>query len=106
MVDKRSGPRVDELRRKLGDQLVDEHIAIIGPRDSGKSFLARALAARLHDGGRGNTVEIWTNDGRGGVPIMVHSGSPEQHKITIYDGFLPERPYHAALRIISVDALG
>ncbi len=106
MVDKRSGPRIDELRQKLGEALVDEHIAIIGPRTSGKTFLAQALAARFHDGGRGNTVEIHSDYGGRGARMQVMTGSPEQHKITIYDGFLPERPYQQALRIISVDALG
>lgn len=106
MVDKRSGPRIDALRAQLGEAMVDEHIAIIGPRNSGKSFLARALAARFHDGGRGNTVSILAWDGRGSTLSMSMGGSPEQHSITIYDGFLPEMPYQQALRIISVDALG
>lgn len=106
MVVKRCGPRIDALRERLGADLVDEHIAVVGPRNSGKSFLAMALAVRFHDGGRGNSVDIFALHGRSPVLVEHLRGSPEQHTIRIYDGYLPEAPYLNALRCISTDPLG
>jgi MoxR-like ATPase len=105
MVAKRSGPGVDALRAKLGEDLVDEHIAIIGPRHSGKSFLAEALAARFHDGGRGNTVLIIQQPGKT-LTCRELKGQPDHHTIRIYDGLIPEGPYQAALRVITMPLLG
>lgn len=102
MVAKRSGPGIDALRDKYGEDVVDEHIAIVGPRNSGKSFLARALANAFHDGGRGNSVILLEYRGRVRNELV---GWPGLHTITIHDGYLPDT-LMPALRVISTDSLG
>lgn len=102
MVAKRTGPRIDEMRHRMPAELIDEHIAVVGPVNSGKTFLCEALAARFHDGGRGNTVIISSYAGRHRKEMK---GSPEQHTITLYDGYLPAQAL-PALRCISTDSLG